>query len=470
MSTSSADRIVAELRLVLDDAAPGSRLPSTRDLSARYGVGPVTVQKAVRTLVGLGLVESRPGSGNFVLGARPPKPLEFGWQTSALRSAGGRVPTLSASLRERSVDAIGLHAGFPTRELLPERLVRSALARAARGDAAITHAPAAGSPELRAWFATELASFTPTGIVPVSARDVVVVPGTQSGLGSIFRAIAGPGRSVVMESPTYWGAILSARQAGVDIVPVASDAEGPVPDDLARALAESGARVVYGQPTFANPTGAVWSPARRERVLSTVREFGAFLVEDDWARDFGIEDAPVPIAAYDDSGHVVYVRSLSKSVSPAIRVGAVIARGPVRERLLADRSAESLYVSGVLQSAALDVVLQPAWRTHLRALRGRLRERRDLLVSSIERLVPEAVVERVPAGGLNLWVRLPQHVDSEVLAAACEREGVLVAAGTEWFPTDPSGPYLRLGYAGPDPARYADAAEVIGACVREQLV
>ena len=103
-----------------------------------------------------------------------------------------------------------------------------------------------------------------------------------------------------------------------------------------------------------------------------VREHGAFLVEDDWAHDFGITTHSVPVASLDDSGHVVYLRSLTKSVSPAIRIAAVIARGPARDRILADRGAESMYVSGVLQAAALDVVTQPGWQTHLRGLRQQL--------------------------------------------------------------------------------------------------
>lgn len=94
-----------------------------------------------------------------------------------------------------------------------------------------------------------------------------------------------------------------------------------------------------------------------------VRAHGAFLAEDDWAHDFGITTAALPVAAGDYSGHVVYLRSLTKSVSPGIRVAAVIARGPVRDRILADRGAESMYVSGVLQAAAPDVETQPARRT-----------------------------------------------------------------------------------------------------------
>ncbi|BAS07805.1 2-aminoadipate transaminase [Arthrobacter sp. Hiyo4] len=230
-------------------------------------------------------------------------------------------------MRNVANDAISFHSGYPDRELLPERLVRAALARAARGGAALSRPPAAGLPELQSWFAHELGASTPAGTTPPNPSDVVVLPGSQSGLSSIFSALAGRGQPLLMESPSYWGAILAAGQGGVRIVPVPSGPVGPDPAELARAFDESGARLFYAQPNYANPTGAQWSAERREQVLDVVRAKGAFLVEDDWAHDFGITSDPVPVASRDDSGHVVYLRSLTKSVSPSIRVAAVIARG-----------------------------------------------------------------------------------------------------------------------------------------------
>ncbi|RKT56077.1 PLP-dependent aminotransferase family protein [Saccharothrix australiensis] len=462
MSNDSADRIVAGLRTWLAQAPPGARVPSNRALVAEYGASPVTVQKAMRTLGALGLVESRPGVGTFVRAARAVAPPDYGWQTGALRSSHTRAPVLATPLRLNPSDAIGLHAGYPDRDLLPERLVRAALARAARGDAALARSAADGLPELRAWFATELAGATPPGVTPPAPRDVVILPGSQSGLSTLFRSLVGAGRPLLIESPSYWGAILAAAQAGVRVVPVPSGSAGPDPDELARAFAETGARVFYAQPNYANPTGAQWSPDLADRVLDVVRARGAFLIEDDWAHDLGIDTTARPIAARDDAGHVVYLRSLTKSVSPAVRVAAVVARGPARDRVLADRGAESMYVSGLLQAAALDVVTQPGWRTHLRAVRHQLRARRDLLAAGLAEHVPQAHLDHVPPGGLNLWARLPDDTDLGRLARDCEAEGVVIAPGTEWFPAEPSGRFIRLNFAGPDPDRFPEGARVLG--------
>src|SRR4051795_9620590 len=462
MNDGSSSRLATELRSWIAGAPPGARLPSTRALVAQHRVSPVTVQRALRDLTSSGLVETRPGVGTFVRAVRTARPSDYGWQTAALRSPRSRIQAVSAAMRNVPNDVIALHAGYPDRELLPERLVRSALTRAGRGDTALSRPPVAGLPELQSWFAHELGSFSPVGTAPPTPSDVIVLPGSQSGLSSIFRALVSAGQPLLMESPTYWGAITAAAQAGVRVVPVPTGPDGPDPGELARAFEETGARVLYAQPTYANPTGAQWSTVRAEQVLAVVRDHGAFLVEDDWAHDFGISTTPRPVAAQDDAGHVVYLRSLTKSVSPALRIAAVIARGPARERILADRGAESMYVSGLLQAAALDVVTQPAWQTHLRSVREQLRARRDLLVTSLHEHAPKVHIDEVPTGGLNLWARLPDGTDLDQLAQHCERAGVLIAPGTEWFPAEPAGPFLRLNYSGPNPAAFPQGARILG--------
>jgi DNA-binding transcriptional MocR family regulator len=453
MSDDSSSRIVAELRKWMATAQPGAKLPSTRELVAEHGASPVTVQKALRTLASRGLVESRPGVGTFVRSVRVARPSDFGWQTAALGSPKNSRPTLSTAMRPAPNDVIALHSGYPCRELLPERLVRSAFTRAARSDAVIDRPATAGVPELQAWFATELGTAVP--------GDVVIFPGSQSGLSAIFRALVGAGRPLLMESPTYWGAIVAAAQVGVQTVPIPSGPDGPDPDQLARAFERTGARAFYAQPNYANPTGVQWSSRLAEEVLDTVRRHGAFLIEDDWARDLGITTDPVPVAARDEDGHVVYLRSLTKTVSPSVRIAGIIARGPARERILADTQSEAVYVSGMLQAVALDVVTQPAWRTYLRDLRKQLAARRDLLAEAVREHVPGAHLD-VPAGGLNLWVRLPDTTDLPALVRDCETAGVVVAPGDEWFPAEPTGRFLRLNYAGPNPGAYPQAARLIG--------
>ncbi|WP_127573679.1 PLP-dependent aminotransferase family protein [Georgenia faecalis] len=467
MNQSSSARVVDDLRAWIAAAAPGTQLPSTRELTARHAVSPVTVQKALRTLTAEGLIDTRPGVGVFVRPVRRVHAHDYAWQTAALGATGPTTSAPLTALRSVPTDVIALHSGYPDRELLPERLVRAALTRAARSDAAVGRSASAGLPELRSWFASELGAQTPAGLPAPTPGDVMVLPGSQIGLGSVFRSIAGRGGVLLVESPTYWGALLAASQVGVTLVPVPTGPGGPDLAALDRAFAETGARGFYAQPTFANPTGALWTATHADAVLELVRAHGAFLIEDDWAHDLGIDAAVTPVAARDRDGHVVYLRSLTKSVSPAIRIAAIIARGPVRDRLLGDLQAQALYVSGVLQAAALDVVTQPGWRTHLRGLRPQLRARRDLLVDAVATHLPSTTVEVVPAGGLNLWVRFPDRTDLRRLSRGCEARGVTIATGDEWFPAEPTGRYVRLTFAGPDPGAFGTAARLIAEALAE---
>ncbi|WP_285618828.1 PLP-dependent aminotransferase family protein [Kineosporia sp. NBRC 101677] len=461
MSQDSSERIVADLRAWIATVPPGTRVPSSRALCAQHAASPLTVQKAMRALTSAGLIESRPGVGTFVRMAREHPPADYSWQTSTLGALQRRLPLTSSTQRAAAPDAIILHSGYPDRELLPERQVRAAITRAARSEAAVTRSHAHGEPALQAWFAGEVAQHTPPGVQPPRARDVLILPGSQSGLSSIFRAVVGTGEPMLIESPTYWGAIVAAAQTGVQLVPVAVGPHGPDPAEIEEALQRTGAKAFYAQPTFANPTGGQWSGELRRTVLELMHTYNAFLIEDDWAHDLAIDADPSPLVAQDDAGHVIYLRSLTKSVSPALRVAALIARGPAYGRITADRGTETMYVSGLLQNAALDVVTQPSWRTHLRQMRQQLRHRRDQLAAVVHKHIPDAHLEQVPLGGLSLWLRLPDGTDPNELVRACEVRGVVIASGDEWFPAEPSGAYVRLNYCGPDPERFPEAAQII---------
>lgn len=450
------------MRAWIAAAPPGAQLPPNRALMRQHGASPVTVQKAIRQLSALGLVDSRPGVGTYVRAVRQARATDHSWQTAALGAPRARLSGLSSTQRAPAPDAISLHSGYPSKDLLPERLVRAALTRAARSDVALSQSPAAGLPELQSWFAGQIATFTRVGVTPPAARDVLITAGSQSALSSIFRALVGPGQPLLVESPTYWGANLATEQAGVVLVPVPTSQHGPDPDEVDRALASTDARAFYAQPTFANATGTQWSTDTAAAVLDVLRDRGAFLVEDERAHDLALDAEPRPLVAQDDDGHVIYLRSLTKSVSPALRVATVVARGPAHDRILADRAAETMYVSGVLQAAALDVVTQPAWTSHLHGMRQQLRGRRDLLLDSLRTHAPQAHVEHVPVVGLNLWTRLPDGNDVPQLVRACETRGLLVAPGAEWFPAEPSGSFIRLNFSSQDPGCFHHAVELLG--------
>jgi DNA-binding transcriptional MocR family regulator len=460
---NTEDRVTHALRAAATAMAPGDRLPSVRELMAAHRASPLTVQRAIGRLAGEGLVEPRPGRGTFVAARPAPAattPPDLSWQSVALGARTVEEAALQQLLALPPAAAIPLTSGYVEPDLQPLQALGAALGRAARRAAAWDRGPVEGREELRAWFAREAGG-------GMRAHDVVVTPGGQAAMATAFRALAGPGETLLVESPTYVGAIAAARAAGVRVVPVAADDDGVRPDLLADALRRTGARVFYCQPLFANPTGATLAADRRDAVLDAVAAAGAFLIEDDWARDLAIDaDPPPPLAAADRHGHVVYLRSLTKSAAPGLRVAAVGARGAAGARLRAVRIVDDLFVSGPLQEAALELLAAPAWRRHLRRLRGLLRIRRDALAAALEHHLPELRVGARPAGGLHLWAALPDGADDVAIAAAAAARDVVVYPGRPWFPAEPPAPFLRLTFAGAPPEALEEGVRRLATAVR----
>ena len=440
---SSTDALISTLRSSAQAMAAGDRLPSTRELIARHGVSPVTVSRALAVLSAEGVLVTRPGSGTYASehSPRPPLGSDLSWQTATLGDRTVDSASVEFLLQPEAPETVSLAGGYPHPDLLPTRALATALARAARRPDAAERPPLEGLSALREWFARIAGG-------SVTAKDVLITSGAQAALSTAFRAIAPAGAAVLVESPTYIGALAVARAARLRAVPVPVDQDGVRPDLLADAFAVTRARVFYCQPTYQNPTGSVLSAERRSALLAIAREAGAFVIEDDFARWLPHRtDAPASLIADDHDGHIIHVASLTKATSPNLRVGALVARGPIAERLRAMRVVDDFFVPRPLQEAALELVSAPAWPRHLRALSAALLERCSALIDAVSRHVPDATLTSVPSGGLNLWLSLPDEVDDVVLAGRARAAGVLISPGRPYFAAEPPTTHIRLSFA-----------------------
>jgi DNA-binding transcriptional MocR family regulator len=460
---STSGELAVRLRTLISRLVPGDRLPSSRQLIKEYRVGPATVARAIATLAAEGAVVTRPGSGTYVaqrirLGAVAP---DTDWQTVALTDRAVDTHLIADRLGPAPAGMITMDGGYVHRSLQPTSALSAALARAARRPDAWDRAPAGGLMALR----TVFARIAGGGVTP---EDVLVTAGGQSALSIAFRAIAGPGSPVLVESPSYPGALAAARAAGLRPVPVPLDADGVRPDMLADAFAMTGARLFYCQPTFQNPTGTVLAPDRRSQILDVARASGAFVIEDDFARHLGHGAAvPRPLVADDRDGTVIHVTSLTKPAAPSLRIGALVARGPVLERMRAVRMVDDFFVTRPLQEAALEVLSSPSWDRHVRSLGTALRQRCAVLAAAVAKELPGASVA-LPTGGLHLWVRLPSAVDDTVLTDAARQHGVAVSAGSRYFATEPPAAHLRLGFAAAaDHAELTEGARRLGVALAD---
>jgi DNA-binding transcriptional MocR family regulator len=445
MAEDNSSLLLAErLRSDIAGRAPGERLPSTRQLVETLRVSPVTVTRALAVLSNEGVVDVRPGAGTFVAQSRAPTArVDLSWQSVAL---GDR--TISAeglfAMRDppQMENAISLATGYLHPTLMPLRLLASAWARAGRLPDAFDRAPAEGLMTLRAWFARTVAP----GIEP---RDVLITPGGQAAITSVVRAIVAPGETLLVESPTYPGLLAIAQAASIRAVPVPIDARGIVVEHLVRAFELTGARAVYLQPTFQNPTGAVLSTERRAAVLQAAAAAGAFVIEDDFARWLGHGGrTPPPLIADDREGRVICINSLTKATAPSLRIGTVIARGPVRERICALRVVDDQFVARPMQEAAVELVSRAGWERHLRTLSETLRDRAAAAVVGVAQHLPGLELVDRPLGGMHLWVRLPAGIDDLEVVASARDHGVIATPGRHFFAAEPPGAYLRLTFSG----------------------
>lgn len=440
-----ASEIAARLHQRVAAAPAGEKLPGVRELSKEFQASAATVSAALAELSALGLVRAEPGRGTFVADRGRLAEPDFAWQSQALGPA--RVDTDRASRLGGygTPDHIPLSWGYLAPELLPSEELHRIGSRAAKSNRAWMMTPPAGSPELRRVLAAEYRA---------DPGDVLIVSGGQQGLVFTMRTLAEPGSTVITESPSYPGAILAAQSAGLTIASVPADKDGIMVERLADELERTRARVIYLQPSYANPTGAVLSPERRTQILDLAAQHGAFIIEDDWARNLGIDGrTPTPLIVDDPNGHVVTVTTLSKPASPGLRLGAVIARGPAGDRLRVSRTADDLCVAPMVQEIALSLLTSNVWPRHLNRLRTELAERRDVLTATIRQSLPSARIQSVPSGGIHLWVRLPHGVDTRKISAEAYAAGVLVGDGRHFFVNEPPAPFLRFSYGAATPAQ-----------------
>ncbi len=453
---------------------PGDRLPSVRQLMAELGVSPATVRHAVSDLVRTGRVEAISGSGTFIAipQERLPPRSDTSWQTLALGADAlehheARILEPIRSLVPAGV--IDLASGYPDESLQPQSLIASAVRESVRRPGVFGRVASEGSEPLRHWFEEN--------IDPERQHRALIMPGGQAALALVFRALCLPGDAVMVESPTYAGALVAIRAAGLVPVPVPTDSDGLRVDQIGAAVAANGCRVLYIQPRFHNPTGASLSAERRTQLIGLAEEHGLIIVEDDWIADLALDGKYVgPLASIDPHGHVVHIRSLTKSIAPGIRVAAIAAVGALATRLYQVRSAEDFFVSPLLQETALRVVTSPRWPGHLRRLRVALQQRKSQLWEQVQRLGGTQMVsgdgQAIPSplhsvSPLHLWLRVEGLGPDNDLRSAALRQGVSVVTGSDWLPGSSSGKHVRLSNAAATKDEMAEGVDRFGRALQE---
>ena len=282
--------------------------------------------------------------------------------------------------------------------------------------------------------------------IACSADEVLITSGSLQGLDLVNQLLLSPGDTVIVEQMTYGGAISRLNRIGVTIVGVPVDHDGLSSERLETALTDLRNRgirpkYIYTIPTVQNPTATIMSEARRAEILRLSKAYGVPIFEDECYADLVWQGSrPPALRAMSDDDRVIFIGSFSKSIAPALRIGYLVAGWPVMSRILSIKSDGG---SGALEQMVLAEYCAAHFDLHVVELRKALRRKLDVLVDALHAHFGDAAEFDYPAGGIFLWVKLPNAVDTTRLAQLALQAGVAINPGAEWM-TDSEAAKTRL--------------------------
>ncbi len=304
--------------------------------------------------------------------------------------------------------------------------------------------------------------------------DIVVTTGSQMALDLVTRVFCDPGDVVLVEAPSYVGAlgVFRAYQCGVEHV--AMDDEGLVPQALTEAIARvraSGRRIkmLYTIPSFHNPAGVSQGAQRRLQILTIAQQAGILILEDDPYGLLGF-DGGVPRAMRADAADgVIYLGSFSKTIASGLRVGWAVAPHGVREKLVLAAESAVLCPSNFAQLTISEYLSTQPWRQQIKVFREVYRERRDALLESLQAMMPESTTWTIPAGGFYSWLTLPNGLDATAMLPRAIAALVAYVPGTGFYVDGQGRQNLRLSYCYPEPDRIREGVRRLAAVVEGEL-
>ncbi|HYE85609.1 MAG TPA: PLP-dependent aminotransferase family protein [Vicinamibacterales bacterium] len=432
---------------------PGSRLPSTRDVAARYRLSRGTVVLAFDQMKAEGYLTGRTGSGTFVVETLPDALLDAGRSQRSAVATRHRVRRLSAFANHArpfrgTVNARGraFRANQPALDLFPTTLWAQVAGRRLRRSttAMLRGCEPMGYPPLQRAVADYLGAAR--GVV-CSPEQVAIVSGAQEAIDLATRLFVNQGDRVCMEDPGYPGASLAFAAAGADIVRVPLDAEGmKVPGARAGDV-----RLAYVTPAHQFPVGTCMSVSRRLALLQWARSTGATILEDDYDSEFRFSGAPVPaLQSLDRHGTVLFTSSFSKVLFPSLRAGVLVVPADLIDRIAAIKSLTSHHAPLLDQAILCDFITEGHFGRHIRRMRGVYAERQTVLLNAVQDRLAEVLdISNVEAGlQTAAWFR--RKIDGPAVVRAARRRDLDVLALSRFSSRPLRRDGLLLGFAAID--------------------
>ncbi len=354
-------------------------------------------------------------------------------------------------------DVISFAGGLPAPELFPVEEVRASFDAVLRDDGrdALQYGPTEGHLPLRAYLAQRLAG---KGIV-VSPDEILITTGSQQALDLLGKVLMRPGAPMLVEAPSYVGALQAFSAYEPHYLAVPMDEQGLRVEDAARILDAAEATgatpvLLYTVPTFQNPSGVTMSLTRRQVLVGLAAEHGLPVVEDDPYGELRYAGEPVPpLRALPGGQDTVYLGTFSKILVPGLRIGWVVAPRPLIARLVVAKQAADLHTDSLAQRAVLHYCLHNDLEAHIERVRDVYRVRRDAMLAALARYFPADVSWTKPDGGLFTWVTLPEGADATAILRDAVTHKVAFVPGPAFHVDGRGGHRMRLSFSHATPER-----------------
>jgi DNA-binding transcriptional MocR family regulator len=369
-------------------------------------------------------------------------------------------------------EVVSLAGGMPYVQALPIDMLADTAQRLLyeRGAQALQYGSGQGDVTLREQILEVV------GEVGVSAHpdDIIVTTGSQMALDLVVRIFCDPGDVVLVEAPSYVGALGVFRAYECDVIHVAMDDEGLVPTALSEAITTTRAagkrvKLIYTIPSFHNPAGVTQGPARRAEILAIAQSAGIAILEDDPYGLLGFEGEPPRAIRADDADGVIYLGSFSKTIASGLRVGWAVAPHGVREKLVLANESAVLCPSNYAQLTVSEYLATQPWREQIKTFQEVYRERRDALLESLQALMPAGTSWTIPAGGFYSWLTLPQGLDATAMLPRAVANLVAYVPGTGFYVDGQGRQNLRLSYCYPTPERITEGVRRLAGVLEAEL-
>lgn len=349
-------------------------------------------------------------------------------------------------------DIISFAGGLPAPELLPTEEVAAATAEVlhTRGTQALQYGPTEGYMPLREWVAAQLS----TAHLSLTPDNILITTGSQQALDLLARVFFDPGDTLLVESPTYMGALQawSTYEPRYIIVPL--DAQGLLIEPLEELLQQHRPKLVYVLPTFQNPSGVSLSLQRRQRLIELIERYNLLLLEDDAYSQLRYEGEDLPsllhIAARTTGGlpaRVFYIGTFSKVLAPGMRLGWIAAPAEVIHQLVMVKQGTDLHTPTFNQIIAHTLLSRDYLQRQVPRLLPVYRQRRDVMLAALQRHFPAQANWTRPEGGMFIWVTLPAAADSADLLQKATKQGVIFVPGRAFHATGGGASTLRLSFS-----------------------